>query len=359
MYLSPQYKEFLEHLRKVETPKLPHNVHLLTQTATHNYELTLSRVDAIFLKPIYKRVIRSKAFQRLKNIHFLGSIDYVVDPEKPKPNKRHNRYQHSLGVAILALQYSQLRQLSEHQETICVLSALLHDIGHAPLSHSLESVFKYEYGIGHHIVAERIIRGDVALGQDLQATLVEFNINPFELLEVINGTGPEPYSEIFSHAINIDTIEAILRSSTYIYGGAIFWPPREILHALISRDAEATKVLDSFWRLKNDVYHLLINHRMGVLADFLCQQYMKDNLSNFFEDYYYVTESSLKKKHPALFRQLSELTTKEPKELLPHATEIPYLDRSFVINENVRLESIRSIDGRYTQTKKQAIYQLP
>src|SRR5216684_4057504 len=58
----------------------------------HVFELTESEVAQIFCRDIYRQVINSSAFQRLKKIHFLGSLDYVIDPEGPRPNKRHTRY---------------------------------------------------------------------------------------------------------------------------------------------------------------------------------------------------------------------------------------------------------------------------
>lgn len=358
MHYSPIYVDFLDGLHEASSPVLPEQPIFNAPIKPHSYQMNKAEVDVVFSKPIYKRIIISKAFQRLKSIHFLGSIDYVLNPKKPKSNKRHTRYQHSLGVARLALQFSILRQLTERQEIICVVSALLHDIGHAPLSHSLESVFIEEYGIGHHIVAERIIRGDVPVGRDLHLALIEYGINPFEILEVINGTGPEPYSEIFNYAINIDTIEAILRSSTYIYKNSIFWPPHEVLNALVKRNSEAIPVLDSFWLLKGEVYQKLINHQMGVLADYICQDYMRTNKSSFFEDYYYATEDELEKKHPHLFSRLKMLATIDPRQLLPFTSEISFIDRKFHINADVPLDTVRTINSRYTQTKKQEAYPL-
>jgi len=358
MYFSLQYKDFLSSLHHEDRENLSPIAPTSLLENQHKYELTESETNQIFNRKIFQQVINSRAFQRLKKIHFLGSIDYVIDPEGPKPNKRHTRYQHSLGVAKLALQFSRQRQLTEREEILCVVSALLHDIGHPPLSHSLESVFKQEYGIGHHIVSERIIKGDVPIGYDLHKVLLNWGINPFEILEIIHGTGPNPYREIFSYAINIDTIEAILRSSTYVYENSLFWPPFEVLRALLKRDADSTHILDSFWRLKDEVYSKLINHRMGILADYVCQQYTRDHRSSFIEDYYYATELELIAKHPRLFEFLKMLAAKEPSELLPDTKEIIFINRRFNINKKVILESIRSVNARYTQTRSEEVYRL-
>src|ERR1700721_948918 len=101
----------------------------LDMFGTHcNFELTEGQVAQIFHREIYRQVIATRAFQRLKKIHFLGSLDYVIDPEGPKPNKRHTRFQHSLGVARLALQFARDRRLEERDEILSVVAALLHDI---------------------------------------------------------------------------------------------------------------------------------------------------------------------------------------------------------------------------------------
>jgi hypothetical protein len=321
----------------------------------HSYKMSEAEVDEVFSRPIYKKIIGSKAFQRLKNINFLGAIDYVVNP---RPSRRHTRYQHSLGVARLALQYSALKNLPAREEVVCVISALLHDIGHAPLSHSLESVFIEEYGIGHHIVAEKILKGELPFARNLHAALIEFGINPFEILTIINGTASEPYSEIFNHEINIDTIEGILRSCTYIYKTPKFWPPHEVLNALVSRADDAVGVLDGFWQLKGEAYQKLINSKNGVLADYICKDYMRTNKESFFEDYHYSTERELEKKHPILFSKLRSLGSVELCELLPDTNQIVFNNRNFHINHKVSLDSVWAIDKRYTQSKSKEIFQL-
>src|ERR1700744_6234872 len=56
---------------------------------------------------LLREVIATPAFQRLRVIHFLGGIDFLLvpAPNGAKGNIRHTRYQHSLGVARLATIY--------------------------------------------------------------------------------------------------------------------------------------------------------------------------------------------------------------------------------------------------------------
>jgi HD superfamily phosphohydrolase len=63
--------------------------------------------------PLFAELVATPAFQRLKSVRFLGGIDYLLvrSPNGIGRNIRYTRYQHSLGVARLALLYSEERAL--------------------------------------------------------------------------------------------------------------------------------------------------------------------------------------------------------------------------------------------------------
>ena len=96
-----------------------------------------------------QELLNSKPLNRLKNIGFLGAIDYS------QVSHRHNRYVHSVGVSKLAEQYSAARDINEHDSRILIAAGLLHDVGHGPLSHTLESIFDQEFGVNHHSMTQR------------------------------------------------------------------------------------------------------------------------------------------------------------------------------------------------------------
>ena len=102
------------------------------------------------LDPIHKYItfsdreaplVDSMIFQRLRYIRQLGFAEFAF------PGAVHNRFLHSLGVCHLAGRaFDSLRFLDDflsptkkkHFRQIVRLSALLHDIGHGPLSHIAE-----------------------------------------------------------------------------------------------------------------------------------------------------------------------------------------------------------------------------
>jgi putative nucleotidyltransferase with HDIG domain len=120
-------------------------------------------------EPLFLELILTEAFQRLGSVRFLGGIDYlfVRNPNGAPGNTRYTRLQHSLGVARLALEYSSIFGLSAADRQLIVAAALLHDIGHAPLSHSIEPVFRECFAIDHHDATKDIIFGHVQIGRSV------------------------------------------------------------------------------------------------------------------------------------------------------------------------------------------------
>lgn len=96
---------------------------------------------SIHITPEEIPIIKGDFFQRLRSIKQLGLSEYVF------PGATHTRFIHSLGVmhigekAFRALfkDFTPSADLERLKETF-KLACLLHDVGHAPLSHSTESV---------------------------------------------------------------------------------------------------------------------------------------------------------------------------------------------------------------------------
>jgi HD superfamily phosphohydrolase len=82
-------------------------------------------------------IISHPWFQRLRNIKQLGLTDFVY------PGAQHTRFQHALGAMHLMKQaldnlQSKGIEISDDEYEAAVIAVLLHDIGHGPLSHTLE-----------------------------------------------------------------------------------------------------------------------------------------------------------------------------------------------------------------------------
>ena len=98
------------------------------------------------LSPVIEVIRKQPEFVRLRRIKQLGCADYVYSTAVG------NRYQHSIGTAILTrrfltnflLREEKTRKLHEidEKDIICVeIAALCHDLGHALLSHFYDGRF--------------------------------------------------------------------------------------------------------------------------------------------------------------------------------------------------------------------------
>jgi len=93
----------------------------------------------IFVPARIARLIDTREFQRLRNIQQLATCHYVF------PAATHNRFSHSLGAYHLArvlcdhLSEVQPGIISPEDSELVSIAALLHDIGHPPFSHLLET----------------------------------------------------------------------------------------------------------------------------------------------------------------------------------------------------------------------------
>ena len=100
-------------------------------------------------------IIEHPWFQRLRNIKQLGLTSFVY------PGANHSRFQHSLGALYLMdLAIRTIRSkgtnISPEEEEAVFVAILLHDAGHGPFSHALES--SIITGISHEDLSLLLLR---------------------------------------------------------------------------------------------------------------------------------------------------------------------------------------------------------
>lgn len=256
--------------------------------------------------PIYRAIIRSKTFSRLKGISFLGAIDYIT-----AAHKRDNRYNHSLSVGALALLYARLRSLDRIDQDHLVAAALLHDIGHGPLSHSMEPVFNEKYGLSHHTATKEIITGHSPLGQELSTILLEYKIDRVRILSLLEGKANDSAAFALNSPINIDTADAIIRAQAYISSGneqkrkaSVLLRSGQVIRALVDKDHA---VLDAFWKLKNKVYNDFIHNQANLVADTAASSIARQCVRLDKKDFF-LTEHKFESKHSVSLAQLNNIS---------------------------------------------------
>lgn len=284
--------------------------------------------------PLFKTIIASAPFVRLADISFMGAIDYLPMAACLGKESR-TRFSHSLGVAGLANCVATRRNYSPELRRHLVAASLLHDIGHAPLSHSVEPYLKESLGLDHHEIGAMIISGKVESSRSLN----EYLQNNFDLgfiRSLIDRVAPESDGgDLFSDKINIDTIDGIIRAcECYLHYPSV--PDRlDVARAAFFPDTEdRLSVLDNFWALKNIVYKDLVHAATSVLADSFSSSYLK-YLRHFLslEDVLQ-GEKNWRKRYAHLFNGLSSISRDKEVFARYAGTKAAYNARDYWVDES-------------------------
>ncbi len=312
----------------------------------------------------YALVVNSEAFRRLKDISFLGAIDYAYKTKIPKSER--SRATHSLQVASLANYISTERNYSDDLKRHLVVAALLHDIGHSPLSHSVEPYTKIQLGLGHHQLNQEIITGRAPLGKTLKCELSKIVDIDF-VLRLINQEATEEGSDLFNSPINIDTIDGIVRSYLYLTGGASDAQDDRMKIARASflqqqDDQTREDILDQFWIMKHQVYSLLIDSKPGLLADKASEFYFQSRQNQLTEFDLYKTEKDWESEFHPLFDFFKQTKRERGAPDWLSGQSVNYRKRHYDVNSNgkgyLRYVCKKELESYLFEEKQQPSVQL-
>ncbi|MFT7625135.1 MAG: HD superfamily phosphohydrolase [Myxococcota bacterium] len=175
----------------------------------------------VTLTPRVRLVVDHPDFQRLRRVRQLGPTHLVY------PGATHTRFEHSLGAYGCAQMFlrSLLRRpafvdsVQEIDLLTCLLSALLHDVGHYPYAHSLEAVHLPGQDTPRHedLAATVIRRG---IGDVLQSDLGLDPERVIRLIQVKHSQQDTPVdailASVISSAIDCDKMDYLERDSTHL-----------------------------------------------------------------------------------------------------------------------------------------------
>ncbi len=175
----------------------------------------------IQVENLINSLLESPEIQRLYNIKQLGLAHLVF------PGAHHSRLEHSLGAYYLAEQAAKHLKLTQDEHNHVVIAALLHDIGHGPFSHTLESILLDKFGVDHIDLTELLISGKTTIftenEQDIIPTtpvyelLKNHGIPHKHIINIIRGSYIDaPYlSQLLSSTIDVDQLDYLIRDAHY------------------------------------------------------------------------------------------------------------------------------------------------
>jgi HD superfamily phosphohydrolase len=161
------------------------------------------------------RLLDSAVLQRLRRLRQLG-LAYLAFP-----SAEHSRFSHALGALAMGTRaFDKLARDGReffvndadaaYQRRLVRAALILHDIGHGPFSHACEAVL----GVRH----EERTREILAL-PEMQARLLELDVDPQHVLDLILGSRQSPYpvlSEIVSGPnLDADRMDYLLRDAYF------------------------------------------------------------------------------------------------------------------------------------------------
>lgn len=290
-------------------------------------------VKQVAQEPQAIQIIESQPFQRLKNISFLGALDHVASTHRLAKAPR-TRAHHSLHVAALAKFVAHHRGYSDELGRHLVAAGLLHDIGHPPLSHSVEPYLKQKFGYGHHEMGEMVLKGKYHSSRRL-SQLLGRSLDINFINELIAGKAKaEDGGDLFSSPINIDTIEGIIRSYRYLTDAPSVLDTLKVAYAsFLDSHENRFETLDAFWRLKGFIYENVITRDVGLIADQYSQVYFTDVGSPLDEMELFESERHWQRKHQQLFSQLLSIRSADDTPAALQNQKVQYKRRSYTIKQ--------------------------
>lgn len=151
-------------------------------------------------------LVDTPEFQRLRRIRQLGIGFFTYQ------GAEHSRFTHSLGALHLALRIMDKLQpkygIPDDHRIAMLTAALLHDVGHGPFSHLIESIMRF-----HHEdwTVKTILSEETGIGKLLREYSAEL---PEQVAAIVGGTfQPAALGQLISSQLDVDRMDYLLRDS--------------------------------------------------------------------------------------------------------------------------------------------------
>lgn len=153
--------------------------------------------------PVLLGIVAHPYYQRLRRIHQMAFAHLVY------PGAVHTRLHHSLGAYhLMCSAVEELQRkgfpITEQEALSVKIAILLHDIGHGPFSHALESVVIQ--GVNHEALSLLLMR---ELNED-------FNGQLETAIQIFTNTYPKPFlHQLVSGQLDMDRLDYLTRDSFF------------------------------------------------------------------------------------------------------------------------------------------------
>lgn len=269
-------------------------------------------------------VLDCKAYQRLRAIKQLGFSEFSF------PGATHNRYIHSIGVCHLAgvafdcifsgFEFSKPEVRARLRQTVR-LAAMLHDIGHGPLSHASEEVMPKLSELNVRAYEKRAMRPAAGIQANHEDYTIKFitdssltkvlkdnfsDIDPFHIACLIDKTlqldddffmdGGMDFrtilSQVVSSEMDVDRMDYLERDAyfcgtnygkvelAWLMNNLTYHPKEGRLHLALNRRALYT--FDDFLLARHHMHLMVYFHHKSIIYEELLYRYLTGKECSFF-----------------------------------------------------------------------------
>lgn len=242
----------------------------------------------IRIKGYIAELLESPEVQRLYNIKQLGFAHLVF------PGAHHTRLEHSLGAYHIASQISETLNIEDDGRNIVTCAALLHDIGHGPFSHTLESILLEKFGVDHIDLTEELILGEYEIFDSKEKKFIQSpsvaqilfknDVDKKEIVNIIRGkTYKKSYlGQILNSTIDVDQLDYLLRDAYYTGVAYGMIDIERLLQTLMIHEDNLTikrkgvGVVENILMARGLMYSSVYFHKTARIAELMLSKAIED-----------------------------------------------------------------------------------
>ena len=194
-----------------------------------------------------RALLDAPAMRRLARVSQLGLVSLVY------PGAVHSRFEHSLGVYRLAIEFLRRLQIDPRftahvgvdDASAFLAAALVHDVGHWPYCHPIEDMGLPE--IPRH---ESLVAGVLSEPKLSSVLMQHWGVSPERIAALIMGTADDPAGRILhsllSGPIDVDKMDYLARDSLHagVPYGRNFDQPRLLANLCLDERGESLAITD-------------------------------------------------------------------------------------------------------------------
>lgn len=208
-------------------------------------------------------IIEHPYFQRLRRIGQTGLLNLIF------PGATHTRFHHALGAMhLMFTALETLKQkgvkISENEEKGAMIAILLHDIGHGPFSHALESMLMDNW---HHETLSLLL---------MERLNKQFDGELSCAMEMFRGKYHRKFfNQLISSQLDVDRLDYLKRDSffTGVSEGSIntqrIISMMNVCEEELVIDAKGVYSIENFLTARMFMYWQVYYHKTAALSEFL------------------------------------------------------------------------------------------